>query len=264
MKPISSITTMARIGFLSIAVSALLFQGPALANTKKITILPFKIHSQKELSYIGDGVYQMLTSRLSWKERVLVAESNELPAAPSNSMAAVAAATNADYVLSGSITEFNGAFSVDTTVFNPGNNTSETFFGQAGSMEEIIPELDILAAKINHKLFDRKTAALETIKDKPAEPETFDIRSNPEKLMPSPMETGSEDRPFWKVWKNGTASSRHSGAEDRPFWKFWGKDTPEDEFGAVEEMEEIEVIGDIDYNDEPLDEKEDKPFWKVW
>jgi TolB-like protein len=258
---------MARIGLLSIAVSVLLFQEPALATTKKITILPFEIHSQKEISYIGDGIYQMLTSRLSWKERVLVAESNELPSAPNNSMAAVAAATNADYVLSGSITEFNGAFSVDTTVFNPGNNTSETFFGQAGSMEEIIPELDILAAKINHKLFDRKTAALEILKDKAPGPETFDIRSNPEKLMPSLMETDSEDSPFWKVWKNGTASSGHSGAEDRPFWKFWGKNTPEDEFGAmeqVEEVEEVEVIGDIDYNDEPLDEKEDKPFWKVW
>ncbi|MCP4116440.1 MAG: hypothetical protein GY737_13720 [Desulfobacteraceae bacterium] len=261
MKPIDSITTIARTGFLSLAVSALLFQGQALATSKKIAILPFEVHSQKELSYIGDGIYHMLTSRLSWKERVMVAESNELPASPNNSMAAVAAATDADYVLSGSITEFNGAFSVDTTVFNPGDNTRETFFSQANSMDEIIPELDILAAKINHKLFDRKTAALETLKEKSPEPEVFDIRANPEKLMPSPMETNSKDKPFWKVWDNGTASSRHAGGEDRPFWKFWGKNTPEDEFEAVEE---IEVIGDIDYSDEPMDEKEDKPFWKVW
>lgn len=241
MKTIDSVTTIARIGFLSVAVSALLFQGPALAASKKIAILPFEIHSQKELSYIGDGIYQMLTSRLSWKERVLVAESNELAAAPNDSMAAVAAATAADYVISGSLTEFNGAFSVDTTVFKPSDNTSETFFGQASSMEEIIPELDILAAKINHRLFDRKTAALETVEEKSQEPEAFDIRANPEKLMPAPIEVASKGKPFWK---------------------FWHRDTPEDEFEAVKE---VEVIGDIDYNDEPMDdEKEDKPFWKVW
>ncbi len=240
MKPTDAIITIARIGFLSVTVSALLFQGPALATSKKIAIIPFEIHSQKELSYIGDGIHQMLTSRLAWKERVLVAESNELASAPNDSMAAVAVATAADYVISGSLTEFNGAFSVDTTVFKPSDNTSETFFGQASSMEEIIPELDILAAKINHRLFNRKTAALETVKDTSADPEIFDIRANPEKLMPSPMKVASKSKPFWK---------------------FWHKDTPEDEFEAVEE---VEVIGDIDYNDEAMDEKEDKPFWKVW
>ncbi|MBI9088531.1 MAG: hypothetical protein JEZ12_04895 [Desulfobacterium sp.] len=260
MKPIDSITTIARIGFLSVAVSALLFQGPALATSKKIAILPFEIHSQKELSYIGDGIYQMLTSRLSWKERVLVAESNELATASNDSMAAVAVATAADYVISGSLTEFNGAFSLDTTVFKPSDNTSETFFGQASSMDEIIPELDILAAKINHRLFDRKTAALETVKNTSADPEIFDIRANPEKLMPRPMETDAKESPFWKVWENGTASSRPDAGEDKPFWKFWHKDAPEDPFEAAEE---IEVTGDMDYGDEAMDE-EDKPFWKVW
>jgi TolB-like protein len=270
-----------RIGktlILPILLSAiLLIQPSAFAETKKIAILPFEIHSQADLDYIGQGALQMLTSRLSWQDQVEVVELDRLylsdkPVAMAdmpNSMEKMkntAAVLGADYVLSGSVTEFAGAFSVDTTVFKAATNTVETFFGQAATVEGIIPQLDILAARINHSLFDRKTAALEALEPEASTPdeEIFNIRKNPEKLMPSLLEAGdhTQDRPFWKFW--GSDKPRQDKSEDAPFWKFWKKNKPDpdDGFGPYDPMEADKIEPDM--GGTPEEEKEDKPFWKFW
>jgi len=248
----------------------LFFSSPAIANLQRIAILPFEIHSQGDLSYIGAGAHQMLASRLAWKDHVLVTESHELAAKTPGSMKNMAKAMEIDYVLSGSITELDGAFSLDATVFNSRSNTIETFFSQAETMDDIIPKLDILAAKINQKLFNRKTAALETMEPvNPGEP-ISDIRANPETLMPKEREAdfnSTQDRPFWKIW--GSNKPSIDKGEDRPFWKFWGKNAPDDGFDSDNDMEpdaieKEETIKDIVNSDEQPREKEDKPFWKVW
>ena len=256
--------------FLPILAGLLLFfHPPAIASTQKIAILPFEIHSQGDLSYIRAGIHQMLASRLAWKDNVLVTEGHKFTAKTSDSMKNIAKAMDVDYVLSGSITELDGAFSLDATVFNSRSNTIETFFSQAETMDDIIPKLDILAAKINHKLFNRKTAALETMEPAAPEEPTPDIRANPETLMPKEREAdfnSTKDRPFWKIWGNNNPSI---GEEDRPFWKFWGKNAPDDGFDSDNDMEpdaieKEETIKDIVNSDEQPREKEDKPFWKVW
>jgi len=260
--------------FLPILAGLLLFfHPPAIASTQKIAILPFEIHSQGDLSYIGAGAHQMLTSRLAWKDHVLVTGSHELNTKTSDSMKNVARAMDVDYVLSGSITEIDGAFSLDATVFNSRSNSIETFFSQAETMDDIIPKLDILAAKINHKLFDRKTAALETMEPvTPGEP-IPDIRANPETLMPKEREAdfnSTQDRPFWKIW--GSNKPSIDKGEDRPFWKFWGKNAPDDGFDddnniepdKIEKEGNSETIKDVINSDEESMEKEEKPFWKFW
>ena len=274
-----------RIGktlFLPILLTViLLIQPSAFADRKKIAILPFEIHSQTDLDYIGHGALQMLTSRLSWQDRVVIVELDKLylsdkpitGASTPNSMEKMkntAADLGTDYVLSGSITEFAGAFSVDTTVFKTESNTVETFFGQAATVEEIIPQLDILAARINHSLFDRKTAALEALEPEAVTPneEIFNIRKNPEKLMPSVLETGdhTEDRPFWKFW--GSSKPRQDKSGDAPFWKFWKKNEPDpdegfdDGFGPYDPGEADKIEPDM--GGLPERAKEDKPFWKFW
>ena len=146
----------------------------ASAEIKTIVILPFEVNSQKDLSFIRSGIIQMLNSRLSWKDHVSVVDgrdiadkksdfqhllknilnkNHDLPGVPDE---------NYNYVLTGSITEFAGAFSIDAKVINAGNKTSRSFFNQASSMEKIIPGIDILAAEINKKIFHRTTAALGT------------------------------------------------------------------------------------------------------
>ncbi len=255
-------TLAGNIFFLPVLAAALLLvQLPASAGSERIVLLPFEIHSSTDLAYMGQGIHQMLTSRLSWKDRVTVVEP-AAPFVPGTSMEQAAATLKADYVLVGSVTEFAGAFSLDTTVFKTQTRTIQTFFGQAATVDEIIPQLDILAAKINHRLFDRKTAALESAPPPAPAPSAFNTRENPEKLMPKALSLGDQEphRPFWKFW--GSDPPRSEPRRDTPFWQFWKKDRPslDEELDIPQESETVEQEPGLP----PEKEKEDRPFWKFW
>ncbi len=217
--------------------------GTADAETKTIIILPFEVNSQKDISFISSGIMDMLNSRLSWKDHVSVIDGKDIAGKKYNSQFLLKNILNKggdlkglpidnyDYVLTGSITEFAGAFSIDVKVFNVKNKTSRSFFNQASKMEKIIPGVDILAAQINKKIFNRTTEALKIMvnHDKYFESKREKlIRRNPEKLL---------EEQFGKEEHN-----------DRPFWKFWKKNNDNDD--------------NIDQNENPV--KEDKPFWKIW
>ncbi|MBW2602025.1 MAG: hypothetical protein JRD47_08920, partial [Deltaproteobacteria bacterium] len=40
----------------------------------KVAILPFKINSAEDLSFLQNGIVDMLTTRLSWKDKVAIIE----------------------------------------------------------------------------------------------------------------------------------------------------------------------------------------------
>jgi len=48
------------------------------AEVKRVAIVPFKINSEKDLSFLGDGIVDMLTSRLSVEDKVSVLSREEI------------------------------------------------------------------------------------------------------------------------------------------------------------------------------------------
>ncbi len=246
----------------------------ASANTKikTIVILPFEVNSQKDISFIKSGIVQMLNSRLSWKDHVSVVDGKDIADKKSDSQSLLKSILNRDhdlpgaspenynYVLTGSITEFAGAFSIDVKVINAGDKTSRSFFYQASNMEKIIPGVDILAAEINKTIFNRTTAALRTRaalgKRYESKKEKI-IRQNPEKLLEEQF--GKEEQkthPFWKFWDkndNPVTNNDTQITKERPFWKFWGKDSHQDN------TDENDTV-----TNDRKPKKKDKPFWKIW
>lgn len=258
----------------------------ALSETRKIAIAPFEINSQKDLSYIRNGIFQMLSSRLAWRDNLIVITEKEvadslIPTAHLNSdrikggkatpntggssdsdvsalISKIATGTGSDYVIKGSITEFAGAFSVDVAVFNIRQNSSQPFFTQAETPEKIIPGVERLSAKINRDIFNRETSDLTLADEDKNSPSLNTIRANPEKLMPQPTIEQSEKK--------------------RPFWKFWGKEKNRDDDGNVIpdngptassasnklEPEEDIVIHTESDTEEQEEERSKKPFWKFW
>ncbi len=220
------------------------------STIKKIAIVPFEINSQQDISYIKNGIFQMLSSRLAWKGNTSVGAANK----PNVDI------SQFDYVVKGSITEFAGAFSVDATVYNVSEKQSQSFFAQAENQEKIIPSVELLSAKINKDIFNRDTEALALVDDQKSKAA---IRANPEKLIPQAAIQPAEKK--------------------RPFWKFWGKDKSEDQIitssqssfpasvngssatiDKSEPEEKIVLHTEIDPEDEEELEKEKKPFWKFW
>ncbi|MEA1966653.1 MAG: hypothetical protein U9N77_00285, partial [Thermodesulfobacteriota bacterium] len=224
---------MAKLFFtlFSISVSIILLAGSAKAETKKITICPFTINSQKDISYIRDGLFQMLSSRLSRKGHIIVADKNEFVPLlkdshnllDSSRADKIAKTTNSDYLLLGSITEFAGAFSLDTKIYNVKEKNFNTFYAQAENLEEIIPAASSLAAEINKKIFNRTTKALKKVETEKIKAVKDKIISNPEKLMH--QQFGKQDqvkKPFWKFWGDDDPyEENEEEEEEKPFWKFW-------------------------------------------
>lgn len=196
-------------------LSVMLTISPAVAaeasskgTIKTVAVLPFQTNAQNDISYISAGILSMLHSRLPWKGQVQVVNKGKTAAALEKIAAAsgqksiyqVGEETNADYIVAGMVTEFGGAFSIDTKVYDIGNNSFYTFFGQSETIDEIIAQVDVVTAKINKKVFDRTTVSYEKFKKENIITEEELRRMNPERMMPAGQHFEEEEKPWWKIW----------------------------------------------------------------
>ncbi|MBC2703855.1 hypothetical protein [Desulfobacula sp.] len=177
-------------------------------NMKTIAIIPFETNSQEDISYITSGVLNMLRSRLSWKGNVAVVKtgivtkelSGITESSESETIIKLGGKTTADYVITGIVTQFSGAYSIDTKVYNLKEKSFLTFYGQSKTIDKIISQIDIIAAKINKKMFDRTTVSYEKFKKEKIITEEDLRRMNPERMMPTRPTGEDEEKPWWKIW----------------------------------------------------------------
>ena len=201
------------------------------AAPKTIAVIPFTLNTPTPMPHIPAGIAQMLYSRLSWRGKVVVIPNKRVKdqltalrrARGGNKLspvlhggknapiknagennrkltAALGRALGCDFIVTGSITELAGSFSIDARVVDLKNRTYMSFFEQSQRAEELISRVDRLAAAINHKVFKRSTYTWEQMEaEKKAEQNRLK-RQNPEHLLESPKPKTGDD-PGWKVWK---------------------------------------------------------------
>jgi TolB-like protein len=179
------------------------------AQTKKtIAILPFEMISNEDISYLQDGILQMLHSRLSWEDEVVVVKKQNiemllqtLDTTGENIISDVADRIHADYILTGSITQFSNAFSIDSKVYDISEKQYLWISEQSDKIDEIIPKVNVVAAKINYQVFDRETATYTNLSKKEKEKYERWKRQNPEKMLPQIPHEKKEKSQWWKIWK---------------------------------------------------------------
>lgn len=123
----------------------------------KLVILPFKVYADQDLSYLESGVPQMLKSRLSWEEHILVMET---PSQETENMSKI----NADYVIYGSLTIFGNSASLDISLTKTENGKTITFFNQCNNLDEIVTKVGELAEEVIKKLIPPAPVYAETPK----------------------------------------------------------------------------------------------------
>lgn len=171
--------------------------------------LPFAINANKDLSYVQKGLGQMFYSRLSWADRVVVIPPHKIDAqikdleklSGDNLVQEIAKKTNSDYILSGSITQLAGSFSIDAKVFDIKNQRYMSFFEQSKVSDELIEKVDRIAATINQRVFDRSTVTWEMMEQEKQKRLNDYKRKNPEHMMKMPPGWQPEEKVGWKVWK---------------------------------------------------------------
>lgn len=186
---------------LIIVLAAILIAGSGWAEEpsgaiKKIAIVPFTVNAEKDLTFLQNGIADMLTSRLSSEASEVIGREETLAAldgatGPMNEKSAreLGNRLGAEHVLFGSLTVFGESVSIDTKMVDvAGTERALSFFTQTQSMGEVVPKINGFAEEINQKIFNRELAQVApAAPSAPAAPQTGlapgDVRAHPEKLM---------------------------------------------------------------------------------
>ena len=135
----------------------------------RVVIVPFKMNAERDLSFLKEGIVDMLTSRLSSGDTVVVSREDTDRAlkdvsVPVNEEIArsIGAGLQADHVLFGSLTIFGNSISLDAKMVDVHHNRPTfTFFKQSEEVDEVIPQIDLLATQINETVFGRPVATVQ-------------------------------------------------------------------------------------------------------
>ena len=165
------------------------------AEPQRVALLPFKINAEKNLAYLQNGIFDMLSSRLAEPGKVQVLSRGEIDnalagaAGPQDETAArnLGKKMGTDYVLYGSLTMFGESLSIDAKMLDvTGAKPPVAVFSQSPDVGGIIPAIDRFATDINARVFDRGTpGAAVAVTPVPAAPQPGtqdDSRAHPEKL----------------------------------------------------------------------------------
>ena len=169
----------------------LTFALPAVshADVKQVAIVPLKINAEKDLSSLRDGIMAMLSSRMSWRDRVIVTEPGRIApmlgagAEPANEAVArdIGHRLSVDYVVFGSLTFPGNGMRIDLKVADLSREAPvHSFYRESPDMDGVIPEVARLAEAINKAVFGR-IAAIRSAPVK-ADRDQSSIHAHPESL----------------------------------------------------------------------------------
>ncbi len=167
-----------------------LFLPQAFAEASKtILVLPIDLHAEKELSYLKQGITDMLVSRLSIEEKINIIPKNRYEKATSEikfpltqeQALSLGKEFKADFVVFGSVTLFGESISTDTRMLEVQSGRTAVTFSRTGqSRNELIPHIDAFADRIKSEV----SAFSPSPPMEKADAQTEDLQQHPDKLLP--------------------------------------------------------------------------------
>ena len=158
--------------FLVLQVAALFPSGAVLADTSTVAVIPLAMNSEEPIGFIGDGVRDMLTSRIGSAPSINVVKQSlvretlakegfsELTEETAIDIGRV---LQAEYVLFGSISKIGDNVSVDINLLDvEEGGTLTSVFTQSLGLDEVVPQMNVLAQGITEAITTRdKTPPVE-------------------------------------------------------------------------------------------------------
>ncbi len=196
---------------------------------KTVAIVPFKVNAEKDMSFLRDGIYDMLASRL-YKEGETEVLSRQRVEKALGTGAAVTESNardlgkqlGADFILFGSLTVLGNSISVDSKMVDvTGTKPTMSFFEQSEDAGGIVARVNQMASEINDKMFGRGLAA-RTPAAAPAQasqPKAPDTQAHPEKMFKQQGGLGPEGGPGSPFVSEEGAGGRELSPQ---FWRSAG------------------------------------------
>ncbi len=141
---------------LFVLVFGLIFPLGVQAKEIKVAIFPFKIHAAQDLSYVREGIQDMLSTRLFVPDKVLVIDETKVKKALANlkeplteeKAREIGKNLGVDYVLFGSITTFGKKVSIDAKLVPVDELKSPVaIYTQTETLDDMIPKLTEFARR---------------------------------------------------------------------------------------------------------------------
>jgi len=166
----------------------------------KIAVTPFTLNAPEDMQYLRSGIQDMLESRLSQDEKVIVVNDEKTAQAmegivepiDENEARDIGKQVGADVVLIGSLTVFGSSASLDARLVDvTGENETTAFFDQSQSMDELVPKINTLAEDVNAAM----TGAAASVTAAPAPASQLpvsDAQAHPEKLTDTPIQAETD------------------------------------------------------------------------
>jgi TolB-like protein len=186
-----------------------------------IAITPFTLNAPEDMQYLKSGLQDMLESRLSQNEEIVVVSDDEVAKAlegisepiDEDEAREVGRRLSANYVLIGSLTIFGSSTSLDARlVDSAGEKETIAFFNQSESIDDLVPKINQFATDITGKLVGG--AAMVAIGAGTATPApTDDVHEHPEKM--------AEETPLAEGVNGGKSAAPAAaiGVLSQDFWK---------------------------------------------
>ncbi len=178
------------------------------ADTVRVLVVPFTIHSDQDLTFLRKGITAMLSTRLSSPGKVIIVDQSaalavaaQLPPTLDRETAAEAGRKlDARYVAFGSLTVFGGSISTDARFVDVATNTILVSYNETGrSHGDVITHINAFAAAVNSRVFNRGATATATAPpadQAPTQTPVDNSQMNPEKKIyqsGSGMRIGASD-----------------------------------------------------------------------
>ncbi len=199
------------------------------AAAKTVAIVPFKVNAEKDMSFLRDGIYDMLASRLYKDGETEVLARQKVEKTLGTAVSGVTESNardlgrqiGADFILFGSLTVLGNSISVDSKLVDvTGTKPTMNFFEQSEDAGGIVTRVNQMAAEINDKMFGRGAMAKApaAAPAQASQPKAPDTQAHPEKMFKQQGGLGAESgqgSPF--------ASEEGGGRELSPqFWRSAG------------------------------------------
>jgi len=137
--------------------------GSLWAKEKKmIAVLPFSVHSSENIDYVRQGVWDMLSSRISVADKIEVISKDAtldiLKQAGTKELTltdvyGLGKKMNVDYVVWGSITKIGNSLSIDGKLVDiAAYKSTVSIFSQSQGMDDVIPKINDFAQRIDQHI----------------------------------------------------------------------------------------------------------------
>lgn len=159
--------------FLSLAVSG----SVEAKGEKTVAVLPFAIHSSENIDYVRQGIWDMLSSRITIADKIEVIskdvvlqsmkekEGKELTLAD---IYGIGKKMNVDYIVYGSITKIGNSISIDGKLIDiAAYKSTVSIFTQSQGMDEVIQKINDFARNIDNHILGMVPATFASTPESP-------------------------------------------------------------------------------------------------